>query len=971
MKKTSAITFFLARTAITLLLALTSTAVKSESGVLVNGIYYIQNVETGKYLNAGNAWGTHAVLADEGLPVRSEKQPDGSYTFCFLEGSGTGHLLFRDDDTNVYVDYNPSQDRQCPYWSLQPTGKEGVFRVQSLITDSRYGQDIYPGTYLGNNPQKEATDQNGIPLGIYNDIDGDITDVDGMNINWRFVDQDEYLNPGLKEGVYSITCPSRPGYIGLGAYHGADAYIYNVTSGNNITDDGYWQVTKGRNGYIFRNEASGQYLVFTYDRVDQYYKYMTLADELPDDDTAEWELVTNTDGTLCFYSMADTNYYWNLRMNDTNLLGTYSGSSGNDENEHFIFRKKGSEGSGGQDEEEEEEHQRTSFPDALHVFLANGGLEAYPLEYVTSYQETDGRLVIETNIGKTFSYSLGEVSSVTESKPADFPTFESFKFNNKYNDQVLTDCIGTIDSDTVFVTVGAIGKRLTPSFKLPDNVVTEVFVNGELQNSKISRLRFDHDIYYTITRPSNTILLPTPDSTDYTMQPYGRIMRVHVDWLTDKATSVPRIDINIANGEFVTSKDYFLDAEITIDGQGVFPDMAKTPVQIKGRGNSSWGWPKRPYRLKFENKVKPFGMTKGKSWVLLANYQTGSLMANAIGMKAANLIQTVAPNHIVPVELYINGEYQGSYNFTEKVGFSNNSIDLANEDAAALLELDTYYDEPEGQKFRTQHYRLPINVKEPDFSEGTSSITLQTVQDSFNQFEDSLYNKKSISSFVDEEQLVRYMMVNELILNYEFYHPKSTFCYRENFLSDQSKYIFGPVWDLDWAFGYERHSNYFLNEANIDYWTEMPYMEAVRFVQDLRFSSPKLTWKYKKNWEKFMNDDLAEIMEYAQDYYDYAHTSFEHNKELWGDYTDYASQAVAASRWLEQRASKVYAGILQNLTGDVNGDGKLTIVDVTSIISHIHGQTPSDFNEATADMNGDGVVDNTDVKTVIDIILEK
>ena len=53
-------------------------------------------------------------------------------------------------------------------------------------------------------------------------------------------------------------------------------------------------------------------------------------------------------------------------------------------------------------------------------------------------------------------------------------------------------------------------------------------------------------------------------------------------------------------------------------------------------------------------------------------------------MKAACLVGTAGANHIVPVELYMNGEYRGSYNFTEKVGFSNNSIDLDDETGAAL-----------------------------------------------------------------------------------------------------------------------------------------------------------------------------------------------------------------------------------------------------------------------------------------------
>ena len=55
------------------------------------------------------------------------------------------------------------------------------------------------------------------------------------------------------------------------------------------------------------------------------------------------------------------------------------------------------------------------------------------------------------------------------------------------------------------------------------------------------------------------------------------------------------------------------------------------------------------------------------------------MMTNAIGMKVAQLAGVAGANHIVPVNLYINGEYRGSYNFTEKIGFHNNSIDLDDE----------------------------------------------------------------------------------------------------------------------------------------------------------------------------------------------------------------------------------------------------------------------------------------------------
>ena len=214
---------------------------------------------------------------------------------------------------------------------------------------------------------------------------------------------------------------------------------------------------------------------------------------------------------------------------------------------------------------------------------------------------------------------------------------------------------------------------------------------------------------------------PTPASGHCDMVPLGLDYTVSLDFLTDHSTNVPRIDIDLLGNDRVYSKYNYIDATITIDGAGVFPSMATTPIQIKGRGNSSWenpsGWytPKNPYRLKFEEKVKPFGLTKGKSWVLLANKLSGSMTTNAIGMKAAGIVGTEAYNHIVPVELYINNEYQGSYNFTEKLGFHNNSIDLDDQSQAALIELDTYTPDADETLFKTARYTLPAKIKYPNF----------------------------------------------------------------------------------------------------------------------------------------------------------------------------------------------------------------------------------------------------------------
>ena len=134
--------------------------------------YLLKNVETGKYLNTGNDYGTHAILADEPLPARINRQQDGSYTIFFPVGSKNQQLLFRMDETNVYVDYSEEFENACPYWTITTAGGD-TYHIQTLTTHESFGQSAMPGTYLGNNPNKEGCD---------NDVDGNITV--GNNITW-------------------------------------------------------------------------------------------------------------------------------------------------------------------------------------------------------------------------------------------------------------------------------------------------------------------------------------------------------------------------------------------------------------------------------------------------------------------------------------------------------------------------------------------------------------------------------------------------------------------------------------------------------------------------------------------------------------------------------------------------------------------------------------------------------------------
>jgi len=447
------------------------------------------------------------------------------------------------------------------------------------------------------------------------------------------------------------------------------------------------------------------------------------------------------------------------------------------------------------------------------------------------------------------------------------------------------------------------------------------------------------------------------------LEPYGTNYEVQVDFLTDHSLSeynVPRIDIWFGDSTSWSSsmwigqngKDYYEDAAIQIDGVGIFPDMPRTDIQIKGRGNSSWSQSsssKNPYRIKFSQKVKPFGMVGGKSWILLANKQTGSMTTNAIAMKMANIVETRGANHIVPVELYINNQYRGSYNFTEKPGFANNSIDLVDESRAVMLELDRNYDEP--YKFRDDSYNLPVNLKEPNLANDVednlltkeeAQAQLEKIKKQFNFFTADILSGNT--TYVDVESFVRAMFVTDLTRNCEFMHPKSWKLYNPNFLHPDSLWNFGPVWDFDWAYGYNSSpKRYFVDKAETDIFDAASGSDLVGkpFILQLLRGTDTVKKAYYRLWTEFMESGrLEELFEYCDDYFEYVNPSFQHNATKWSDGNDYATHNENAKNWLRLRADFIYQHLdaydLNDDILDAKEDSETTkVLDLSSVKSRL------------------------------------
>ena len=146
--------------------------------------YYIYNVGTGMYLNGGNGWGTQAVLAETGLPVRMTQDGDGYWQVYFREGSRNQQLLFASQvyDKAVFTDFYDDAGTTTTQWTI--TESDGSYTIQSC-------GDLGTNMLLGNDPTRQDYDWREKKT-LDTHIDVIRTDNPANNTRWQFIKKADY-----------------------------------------------------------------------------------------------------------------------------------------------------------------------------------------------------------------------------------------------------------------------------------------------------------------------------------------------------------------------------------------------------------------------------------------------------------------------------------------------------------------------------------------------------------------------------------------------------------------------------------------------------------------------------------------------------------------------------------------------------------------------------------------------------------
>lgn len=286
-------------------------------------------------------------------------------------------------------------------------------------------------------------------------------------------------------------------------------------------------------------------------------------------------------------------------------------------------------------------------------------------------------------------------------------------------------------------------------------------------------------------------------------------------------TELPVLRLQPETG--IVSRDTYVKTKLDIyrsgSDKGVWT-ADDEPVEVRGRGNSTWGLPKKPYRIKFPVKFSPVGLdhAKAKSWVILAHDMDKSLLRNHLAFEISRILFNASENYhnegavmFTPcsqfVNVYMNDDYHGVYQMSDQMEVAKDRIDIDRlksvdgSDASKitggyLVETNIHHDEGYPVSFNSSR-GIYMDHKYPK-DDDCDIAQYRYMEDFIYKAESILYScdfkdpQYGWRKWFDEKTLADYMIVKELAGDMDGY--TSTYFYKRRGID---KIFFGPVWDVD------------------------------------------------------------------------------------------------------------------------------------------------------------------------------
>ncbi|MCC6723678.1 MAG: CotH kinase family protein, partial [Saprospiraceae bacterium] len=292
-------------------------------------------------------------------------------------------------------------------------------------------------------------------------------------------------------------------------------------------------------------------------------------------------------------------------------------------------------------------------------------------------------------------------------------------------------------------------------------------------------------------------------------------------------TSLPLVLIETDGQTIANEPKVMADFKIINKGGGQLNFPNDTDFEFEGKilvelqGFTGPSYPKKNFDFDLvdndtvEYDTTLLGLPAENDWILKAEYLDPTLMSNPIAYEFARRMGRYAPRTMY-CEVFVDGDYVGVYNLTEKVKRDKNRVDIAK-----LTPQDTVGEELTGGYIIEMNHNgapgawishyLPINFNTCNLPVQFKyveprQVEIQPQQAEYirayvDSFELSLHSAEfadpnlGYQRFIDDSTFMDFMFVNEFSTNYDSY-GRSTFMYKEK-ATDGGKLKIGPAWDYD------------------------------------------------------------------------------------------------------------------------------------------------------------------------------
>ncbi len=330
---------------------------------------------------------------------------------------------------------------------------------------------------------------------------------------------------------------------------------------------------------------------------------------------------------------------------------------------------------------------------------------------------------------------------------------------------------------------------------------------------------------------------------------------------------------------------------------------------IKGRGNTTWNSPKKPYDLVFENKADLLGSGKKKRYCLLANDFDETNIRNKIVYDTA--LKSVLKYSLNSdfVDLYIDGEYKGLYLLTEDITAGSDCIDIYDLEADTqsfndknLKDypiIETYIKDDRSNGIEYKYHNIPndpenitggyiielcnnyriknaesafssliknygYKIKAPEYA---SKNQVEYIKEFVGSFETSK-NDVPFDELIDTDTWIDFYIIHEVFANNDV---SSMFFYKDK----DSKLYAGPVWDFDLSMG-----QYF---GETEPCPDILYRNQFFLFKKL-YNDTSCYEKIRSRYNEFFRNELTNLCESRiHEYCSKIAGSFEMNKIRWKD----------------------------------------------------------------------------------------